>query len=188
MKCSEFWKMKIRTGLMAAVLLILIVLELPGCGPIEAYKESKAQAEEEAHQKALEEVGAMNRARQEKRQAFMRSPLHEAGVNYIQETLEELMPGCVTEISLEPGDYREASEEELQKVPESKEEGTTFFDRAELSFNVNHWDYYDDPKELCTKLMDRGISGEMNNDEYYDDRWIINARDNKLELYVRPGV
>lgn len=188
MKCSEFWKMKIQSGLMAAVLLILIVLELPGCGKIDAYKESKAQAEEEAHQKALEEVGAMNRARQEKRQAFLKSPLHEAGVKYIQEALEELMPGCVTEISLEPGDYREASEEELKKVPESKEEWTTFFDRAELSFNVNHWDYYDDPKELCSKLMDRGISGEMNNDEHYEDRWIMDAKNEKLELYIRPGV
>ena len=188
MKCSETWKMKIPAGLMAAVLLILIALELPGCGQIEAYKESKAQAEEEAHQQALEEAGAMNRARQEKRQAFMKSPLHEAGMKYIQETLEGLMPGGETEISFEPGSYMEASEEELQKVPDSKEEWTEVFFRASLSFNVNHWDYYDDPEELCRELMDRCISGEMNRDEWYEDRWIMDAKNRKFELYIRPGV
>ena len=174
-------------GLCIAVML-LILAALAGCGRISAYQESKAQASEEARQQLIQEMGEENRARNEKRQAFLHSPLHEAGMGYLRVTLEELMPGCKMEISLEPGDYRDAAPEELEKVPENMEEWAAFFSRASLSFNVNHWDYKQEPEEICEKLMERGISGNMNADEWNSDRWYFRADTGETELYRRPGV
>lgn len=176
-------------GYFRFLLMASFLILLSGCGRIEQYKESKAQAREESRQEAIREMGEKNRAYHEKRQRFFSSGLYSAAFQYLSDTLEELMPGCEMKISLEPGDFIDDTDKEtLDRIPTDTAGWTAFFSRASLSFHVNHYDYGMDPEDLCRKLMERGISGSMNADEYDSDRWNFHADTGETELYRRPGV
>ncbi len=166
----------------------MTAVSLTGCRLVTEYRESRAQAEEESRQQLIKEIGESHREYNEKRQTFLQSELHEAGVQYLEDALDELMPGCEKEISLEPGGYLDAGSEELNTVPRTKEDWVRFYAKAALSFYVNHDDYGIEPEEVCRKLMERGISGDMNADRWRSDRWYFHAGTGETEFYMRPGI
>ena len=100
------------------------------------------------------------------REEYTTSSLYTAGMEYLTGVLEELVPDGAFEISMEPGDYINATEDELAAIPDTDEGWQEFFTRAELSFKVNFWDFGIDLHELCEALLARQISGRMAADDY----------------------
>lgn len=170
-------------GKRTAVLLtaaLAVLAFLPGC--------RGGELTEEERQKLIAEMGEEGRAYHEKRSRFLESPLCAAGLAYLRETAEALIPGGNPEFSLEPGDYIEAEEAELNAVPDTAEEWTAFFGRAEAVIRVNFRDFDLDGRALAEEFMARGISGRLMADEYGDAEWIMDAASGEVEYYVRPGV
>lgn len=171
-------KKGIGTALTLAALAVLAFL--PGC--------RGGELTEEERQKLIAEMGEEGRAYQEKRRRFLESPLCAAGLAYLREAVDALVPGGNPVFSLEPGDYIDAEEAELNAVPDTVEEWKAFFSRAEAVIQVNFWDFDADGRTLAEEFMARGISGRLMADEYNGSEWIMDAASGEVEYYVRPGV
>lgn len=143
---------------------------------------------EEERQALIAEMGEQGREYHEKRSRFLESPLCAAGLAYLREAADALVPGGDPVFSLEPGDYLDAEEAELNEVPDSAEEWKAFFARAEAVIRVDFQDFDQDGRTLAEGFMARGISGRLMADEYNDSEWIMDAASGEPEYYVRPGV
>ena len=172
--------------IIAILLALALVLPLVGCNTEDT--EAEAQRKEEERLQAIHEMGEENRKFHAKRQAFLDSDLYAAGMKYLTGVLEELVPGGEIEITLEPGDYIDATEYELAAIPDTGEGWQEFFSHAELYFMVNYWDFDIDPHELCEALLARQISGSMFADQFYEDEWILDATQGTWDFYRKPGV
>lgn len=165
---------------MAAILLAAVML--PALGACEKTDNDKT------HDEIISEMGESGRAYHEKRQVFLSSEAYEAAYAYLEDTLEELLPGCETEITLEPRGLLNADLSEYADLSENKETRVSFFTKAELYINVNFWDFDADGYALATELTKRGISGEMAADEYGANSYWLNAETGKAEWVPEPGV
>ena len=94
--------MKKGSGTALTLAALAVLAFLPGC--------RGGELTEEERQKLIAEMGEEGRAYQEKRRRFLESPLCAAGLAYLRETADALVPGGNPEFSLEPGDYIEAEE------------------------------------------------------------------------------
>lgn len=172
--------------IIAILLALALVLPLVGCNTEDT--ETETQRKEEERLQAIHEMGEENRKFHAKRQAFLDSDLYAAGTEYLTGILGELVPDGEIKITLEPGDYINATEDELAAIPDTDEGWQEFFSRAELSFKVNFWDFGIDPHELCEALLARQISGRMAADDYSGDEWLLDAPQGVWDFYKEPGV
>lgn len=164
-----------RKRIAALLLAALVLLCLGAC------------AKEPSHDEMMSEIRQRNQAYQVKRRAFLDSPEHAAGVEYVTATLAELLPEVAPELSLEPGallgedlsPYAELAADEAQRLE--------FFNAAELSVTLDRMEY-DDAEALMKELMARGLSGTFSTDGYGADYWIVRAKTGELSYYRRPGV
>ena len=168
-----------KNRLLPLLLALSLFLILPGC---------QKELTEEERLALIAEMGEKGREYHEKRQRFLDSDLYAEGYAYLESLLKELVPGGEYVITIEPGDWIDATDEELAGSLGTEEERIEFFYRADAYFSVNFWDFDLDGNELANELMNRQISGKMNNDEYNSAEWILNAKDGKVEFYVYPGV
>ena len=135
---NERWHMK-RKGKML-LLAVCLLLFMNGCG----WKEKQQQK----HEQLLEELGEKNRQYHAKRRRFLESDLCAAGMQYVQDTLEEL----------EPGRYIDATEEELAASLETEEARKIFFAQVQLYISIDFWEFAIDPQVLCEELLKRQIA------------------------------
>ena len=154
---------------MMCLLALLCALALAACG-----KEEPAQTQSQVQQYM------------EKRQVFCASNLCIEAQRYLEDALTELVPDGTCEISVEPGDYIDAAEDELAGHIADAEAAQAFFARAQVSWKVNYWDYDMDPEALCQALLERGISGTMVT-ETSDHFWELNAVEGTAQLQQRPA-
>ena len=174
---NERWHMK-RKGKM--LLLAVCLLFMNGCG----WKEKQQQK----HEQLLEELGEKNRQYHAKRRRFLESDLCAAGMQYVQDTLEELVPGGTYDIMLEPGRYIDATEEELAASLETEEARKIFFAQVQLYISIDFWEFAIDPQVLCEELLKRQISGRLKADEYHTAEWILDAEAGEARYDMIPGV
>ena len=139
------------------LLAVCLLLFMNGCG----WKEKQQQK----HEQLLEELGEKNRQYHAKRRRFLESDLCAAGMQYVQDTLEELVPGGTYDIMLEPGRYIDATEEELAASLETEEARKIFFAQVQLYISIDFWEFAIDPQVLCEELLKRQISGRLKADE-----------------------
>lgn len=170
--------------IVAILLALLCVLSVTACKS-KAEREAEKEAE---HQQLIEEMGEKNRIYHEKRERFLSSPLHASGVAYLEAVLEELCPGAERQISVEPGDYLEASDETLSGSVTTPEEARTFFAQAEVSFRVDFWTLELDGETLAGELAARGVSGYMVAGEISRDFWVLDGVSGTAAFERTPGV
>ena len=147
--------MKKGSGTALTLAALAVLAFLPGC--------RGGELTEEERQALIAEMGEEGRAYQEKRRRFLESPLCAAGLAYLREAADALVPGGNPLFSLEPGDYIDAE-------------------------GVDFRDFDADGRVLAEGFMARGISGRLMADEYNGSEWIMDAASGEVEYYVRPGV
>ena len=165
--------------ILSLLLVLPLLFPLPAC---------EKELTEEEHQKLIEEIGAMNRERNEKRQRFLDSALYAEGYAYLEEVIRELLPDGEYAISIEPGDFLDAADEELAGSLETEEERLVFFSRAHVIIFVNFWDFGLEDRALGEALMSRQISGIVQEDEAHSAEMILDAISGTVEIYRIPGV
>ena len=165
---------------MAVVLLVMVMLLALGA--------CEKPDNDKTHDELIAEMGERGRAYHEKRQAFLNSELYEAAFAYVQDTLDELLPGCEADIQLEPGSLIGNDLSEFSDFSDSEDVRLSFFSSAKLYVSVNFWDFDADGFELAKDLAARQISGEMAADEYGADIYRIDAENRKVEWIPEPGV
>lgn len=162
----------------AILLAIFLVLTLAACDEIS----------DEEHDRILQEISASNREKHKKREAFLSSEVYQTAYDYVSSALNEMLPECEKDISLEPGSLLGADLSEFADFAENEETRLSFFSRANLYLFVNFWDYDMDGYELAAQLTARQISCELAADEYGANSYIIDAATGKTEWVPEPGV
>ena len=158
-------------------LLLLSVFTLCAC-----------ERDDRSHEEILQEIAESNKAKQEKRQAFLSSEVYAAAYDYVIVTLNELIPDCEAEISLEPGELLGADMSEYADFNENETTRLRFYAKSALYMTVSFWDHDVDPAALCDQLMARGISGKLSADQYSSDYYILDAETGKASFCKMPGV
>ncbi len=169
--------MKRFVSMLLAALMLLPVLTLSAC-----------KKDEENHERILNEIAESNRAKNEKRQAFLSSEPCTLAYAYVADTLAQLLPECEPTISLEPGALFGADLSVFSDFSENAETRLSFFSQAQLYIAVNFWDFDVDPLQLCDRLMARQISGELAADAYGEDTYRMDAVSGEAVYYRKPEV
>ena len=160
-----------------AALMLFMILPLSACG-----------GDTKSHEEILNEISESNRKKNEKRQAFLSSDVYSAAYDYVIGTLNELIPNCKAEITLEPGTLLGNDLSGFIDFSENAETRQAFFSGAQLYISVNYWEFSVDPLELCDQLMSRQLSGALAVDQYGEDTYQFDAVSGKASLYIKPGV
>ena len=126
---------------------------------------------------------------QQKRNAFINSELHTKAVEYFTEVLEDLVPGCSADLSLEPGDLIDSDLSEFSDFDGNDDTKRDFFSKADLSFVVDFWNFDIEAEDFAKQLMDRGISGRMTAGEAAGgDCYELDAISGTAKFVPEPGV
>ena len=162
-----------------SLLLALSVLGLPGCREKEMTEEERLAA--------ISEMGERGREYHAKRKKFLESNLYAEGIKYLEDILAELVPGGTAEITIEPGNWINETEEALAASLDTEEKRIEFYYRAQVYIYINFWDFDIDARTLALELVARQISGSLYADEYISAEWWMNGREGKVDYYVYPG-
>ena len=169
--------MKRIVSMVLAALMLFLLLSFSACG-----KDKKT------HEEILNEISEFNRKKNEKRQTFLSSDAYSTAYDYVIGTLNELIPDCEAEISLEPGGLLGNDLSEFADFSENAETRQAFFSEAQLYISVNYWEFGVDPLELCDQLISRQLSGALAVDQYGEDTYQFDAASGEVSLYIMPGV
>ncbi len=159
----------------AAILALAVLFTLCAC-------EKKP-----SHEQILDEISESNSAKNEKRRAFLDSPLHAEALEYLQSVLTELAPDCEQQISLEPGSLIDGELGEFADFADSDGTRVRFFSLAQLSFSVDYWNHDLDGQALADAIARRGISGRMNG-RYGDEYFALDGGEGRAVFTRMPGV
>ena len=137
---------------------------------------------------ALSEVAESNRKKAEVRQAFLSSEQYKAAYEYVENAVKELTGLDDYSITLEPGSFYREDFSQYVNIAENTEQRIDFLEKAQLYMTVRFWDVGIDGEELAKQIAERGITCELEADEYNSAYYVINGRENTVTYTIRPGV
>ena len=164
---------------MKRILLLSLILSLAMC---------IFSCEKVDHDQVMSEIGEQNKIYHEKRQEFLDSEVCKTAKEYVAAALEELVPGCTVDISLEPGKLLEAELSKYADFSENEDTRIDFFSKTELSFRVNFWDFDIDGQTLAERLVEKQISGKMMSGKVGSDYYELDAVTGKAVFIQVPEV